>query len=101
MKFLANKQLTAKVLLNITDAEKKLDRLNKLFRNLDKATSQVGTNNKVEKQLTRTQNKTQSVVNKVKEWARTQSLVTSETRSTNSALGGIGSKLKSIAATYL
>jgi tape measure domain-containing protein len=101
VKKLPNKQLTAKVKLNITDAEKKLERLNRLFRNLDKATTQVGANNKVEKQLTRSQNKAQSVVNKIKEWARTQNLVTATTRSTNNALGGVWHKLKGIASTYL
>lgn len=101
MKKLPNKQLTAKVKLNITDAEKKLDTLNRLFNNLDKATNRIGNNNKVEKQLTRSQNKAQLIVNKVKEWARTQNLVTSTTRSTNNALGGVWTKLKGIAATYL
>lgn len=98
---MANKQLTAKVKLNITDVESKLSRLNKLFNNLDNATNKVGNSNKINRQLDQANNKTNNVVSKVKSWANAQKQVTANARSTNGVLGSIGGKLKSIAATYL
>ena len=98
---MANKQLTAKVRLNITDAENKLKRLNTLFRNLDKASNSVGTNKKVEQQLTKNQNKVQNIVSKVKQWAVAQHQVTTAAKSTNGILGAINNKVKMLASTYL
>lgn len=45
--------------------------------------------------------KTTTIVDKVRQWAKSQSNVTSATRSTNNALSGMWTKLKGIAATYL
>lgn len=84
---MANKQLTAKVKLNISDAERKLNKLNNLFKNLDKASSTVGSNDKMTKQFGKANGLVGSLNNKLK--------------GTNSILGGIGSKLKMLASTYL
>lgn len=98
---MANKQLTAKVKLNISDAENKLKRLNTLFRNLDKVSNSVGSNKKIEQQLNKSQSKIQNIVSKVKQWANAQHNVTKATKSTNSTLSSVGNKLKRIASTYL
>lgn len=98
---MANKQLTARVKLNISDAEQKLKKLNKLFHNLDKVTNSIGDNNKVEKQLNRNEQKVQKIVDKVKSWKTAQQGVTSATRATDGILSSISRKIRNIAATYL
>ena len=96
-----NKQLTAKVRLNTTSAEKSIDRLVTKINNIDRAFNKIGSNNKIDQQLKNNQTKLDTINSKVKNWANNQKQVNSHTRSTNNLLGAIGSKLKMIAATYL
>lgn len=98
---MANKQLTAKVRLNTTQAEKSIDRLVKKINKIDSTLNKISTNNRVERQLVNSQRKVDGIVGKVRQWANAQRQVTSATKSTNSMLGSIGSKLRGIAATYL
>lgn len=98
---MANKELTAKVRLDATAAEKSIDRLVKKINRIDNAVRKVGTNNKVEQQLTRSNSKLSTITSKVKTWANAQREVYSHTKATNNALSSVGGKLKRIAATYL
>lgn len=97
-----NKQLTAKVRLNTSQAEKSIDNLIKKINRLDAATRRVANaNNKQNQQYNKTQQQVTTITSKVKAWAIAQKQVASSTKSTNSALSSIGGKLKGIAATYL
>lgn len=98
---MANKQLTAKVRLNTTQAEQSIDRLVKKINKIDNTLNKVGSNSRVEQQLKRSETKLDGIKNKVQAWAKAQSQVTTSTKATNSVLSSVGSKLKSIAATYL
>lgn len=99
---MANKQLTAKVRLNVTEAERNIDRLVKKINNLNNATNKVGTtNNSIEQKLRKSERQVTTIKEKVRQWATNQRMVTSATKSTNSMLGSISSRLRSIAATYL
>jgi tape measure domain-containing protein len=98
---LANKQLTAKVRLDITDAERKLLLLAKLFKNLDRAANRIDKGDRINRQLTTANSKTTAVTSKVREWANAQKQVHSHTKATNNALSSVGSKLNRIASTYL
>lgn len=98
---MSSKQLTAKVRLNTSDAEKSIDRLVQKINKIDNTLKKVSGNTKVEQQLSRSNKQVNSIKQKVLEWANAQKQVTANTRSTNSALGSIGSKLKMLASTYL
>lgn len=168
---MANKELTAKVKFDVSDAEAKLKRLSNLMKNIDQAvsgkTNKSGLEKNIEKALLQQEKlkqatlktqlaeskltaqkhksaaaaqkvseataktqiaeqrlalqtertragieriknikdqvatKSTTIASKVRQWAANQQMVTSATRSTNSVLGAIGSKLKMIAATYL
>ena len=98
---MANKQLTAKVRLNTTQAEQSIDRLVKKLNQMNNALNKSGTNNKIEQQLKRSNTQVNAIANKTKTWASHQRQVHAATKSTNGVLGSIGHKLKGIAATYL
>ena len=87
--------------MNTNDVQSKVNRLTTLFRNLDRATNQVGSSNRVNAQLTQSQTKVQNIASRVRQWAANQSQVTSHARATNNVLRSIGSRLSSIAYTYL
>lgn len=125
-----NKQLTAAVRLNTTQAERKLaniaraiDRINQaagkqpnLFRKVDRELSKVNkqtkqvdkntklvanTTNRLSSLFAKIANLGSNIRSRVQEWATNQRAVTSATRSTNNVLGSIWNRLKGIAATYL
>lgn len=98
---MANKQLTAKVRLNTTQAERSVDNLVKKINKMNNAMNRISNNNNTERQLTKNQQKVDTITNKVKQWANAQKQVTRNTKSTNNALSTIGSKLHAIASTYL
>ena len=87
--------------MQTTGAERSVNRLSKLFGNLNRAANQVGRNNQLNNQLQQSQQKANGVVAKIREWASNQHQVTNATKSTNSTLSSISSKLKTIAGTYL
>lgn len=97
---MANKQLTAKVRLNTTQAERSIDNMVRKINQMNNALNRTG-NNQVEQQLRRSNTQVNSIANRVRTWATNQRQVLSNTKSTNSALSSIGSRLKGIAATYL
>lgn len=97
----SSKQLTAKIKFNTSDAEKKIDSLVKKINGIDNALKKVSGNNKVEQQLTRSNNQVNGIKNKVLEWAKAQKQVTANTRATSGVLGSVGNKLKMLASTYL
>lgn len=96
-----SKELSVKVSFDTSNAEKKLDDLVKKINSINSTLNRVGTNNRVTQQLNRNTQQVSGIRNKVVAWAKAQSQVTANTRRTSSALGGIGSKLKMIASTYL
>ena len=97
-----NKQLTAKVRLNTTQAERSIDNLVKKLNKIDAATRRVANaNNQQNQQYNKTQRQVDGITNKVKAWAIAQKQVANNTRSTSNALSSLGSKLRGIAATYL
>ena len=97
-----NKQLTAKVRLNTTQAEKSIENLVKKINKLDNAMNKANSRNtKVEKTLNQSQSKLDRIVNKTKQWATEQNKVNRNIRGSNNALGSLWSKLRGIAATYL
>ena len=97
-----NKQLTAKVRLNTTQAEKSIDNLTKKINRLDKLMNKVSNgNNQQNQRYAKTQRQVDGIANKVRAWANAQKQVSSNTKSTSNALSDIGGKLKAIAATYL
>lgn len=98
---MANKQLTAKVRLNTKDAERSVDNLVRKINKMNNAMNRISNNNNTERQLTKNQQKVDTITNKVKQWANAQKQVTRNTKSTNNALSTIGSKLSAIASTYL
>ena len=98
---MSSKQLTAKVRLNTSDAEKSIDRLVQKINKIDNTLKKVNGNNKVEQQLTKSNNQVNGIKNKVLEWAKAQKQVTANTRATNGVLGSVGNKLKMLASTYL
>lgn len=120
---MANKQLTAKVRLNSSQAEQKLKNI---ARAVDKINRAVGKNSnlygKVSSELAKVEQQTKKVAQssnkisaafakihakglairtKVAEWVTQQNKVNNSARTTNSLFGSIWSKLKGIAATYL
>ena len=96
-----NKQLTAKVRLNTTQAERSIDNLVKKLNKIDAATRRVANaNNQQNQQYNKTQRQVDGITNKVKAWAIAQKQVANNTRSTSNALSSLGSKLRGIAATY-
>lgn len=70
----------------------------KLMAQTARTTAVVDKLRNVKEQVSR---KTTSILDKVRAWASNQRAVTSATKSTNTTLSSIGSKLKGIAATYL
>ena len=98
---MANKELTAKVRLDTRSAEQSIDKLVKKINNIDKAVRKISTNNQVEQQLNKSNSKLSVITSKVKSWANAHKEVYSHTKSTNSALSSVSSKLSRIAATYL
>lgn len=98
---MANKQLTAKVRLNTTQAERSVDNLVKKINKMNNAMNRISNNNKTERQLNRNQKQVDTITNKVKQWANAQKQVATNTKSTGNALSSIGSKLSAIASTYL
>lgn len=97
----SSKQLTAKIKFNTSDAEKKIDSLVKKINSIDNSLKKVSGNNKVEQQLTKSNNQVNGIKNKVLEWAKAQKQVTANTRATSGVLGTVGNKLKMLASTYL
>lgn len=118
-----NKQLTAKVRLNTTQAEHAIDRLSKKIASINNAINrQTSSTQRMASQWQKVNSQVQQVANKssrlasiytnttsklgqiktrVQEWWTRQKGVLSSTKSTNSLLGSIWTKLKGIAATYL
>lgn len=118
-----NKQLTAKVRLNTSQAEQAIDRLSRKIAALNNAINRQSSstqqttkhwqkvNSKVQQVANsssrlasiynNTVSKLKQVTSKVQEWWSKQKQVTSATKSTGSALGSIWRTLKGIAATYL
>ena len=68
---------------------------------MNNAMNRASNNNNSERQLNKNQRQVDTITSKVKSWANAQKQVTANTRSTGNALGSIGSKLKTIASTYL
>lgn len=95
-----SKTLTATIKFNTTSAQRSLDSLIKKLDKINSTLNNVG-NNKVEQQLGRSDSKLNNINSKVKGWANAQRQVTANTSATNNMLSSIGSKLKTIAATYL
>lgn len=94
--------------LDITDVDKKIKRLNNLFNSLNKNMKSASGNKAVERSVSNTLNITKNVsktvikINQdVKAWANSQKDVERSVKSSSSALGGFGSKLKGVLATYL
>ena len=97
---MASKQLTATVRLNTKQAERSISNLTKKINKINTTLNRVSGNNQVERQLTNADSRLNGIVNKVRSWSNGQKLVNSGIRTSNTLLGSVGSKLKSIAATY-
>lgn len=93
---MASKQLTAKVRLNTTQAEKSIDRLVNKINRIDNVANKIGNGSfaKIPRNI-----KTATV--ETQKWANAVSLVNSKLTGSKSLLGSIGSKLKALAGTYL
>jgi tape measure domain-containing protein len=105
---LADKQLTAKVRLNTTQAEKSLDNLVKKINKINNTVNKIGNNNQVEQKLNRSQSKLQNIISKVNSWAKAHKGVENGAKQVNlqykksgSLLSTIGGKLRQLADTYL
>lgn len=95
-----NKQLTAKVRLNTTQAERSINNLVKKINKINTAVNGIKSD-AITRNLNKTNATTGSIVSKVKEWSTHQRNINSSIKSSNSLLGGVGRTLKGIAATYL
>ena len=97
-----SKDLKAKVTLDVASATKKLDALakhiNRVNAAVNKTSSQAG-------KMTNALNKTIPKITKAKQatdkWANSASKVNKQYQKTENVLGGVGKKLKGLAATYL
>lgn len=99
---MANKQLTASVRLNTSQAEQKLRNIAKAIDTINRvANRQSNAYAGVNSALSKSNKQTSAVVNQTKQWASAQRQVGTSLKSNNSLLTNIGSKLKSIAATYI
>ena len=98
---MANKQLTAKVRLNTTSAEKSIDRLVTKINQIDKAMNQVNRQGKQNQHYAKNLRQVDSITNRVRAWAAAQRQVTFDTRSTGNALSMVTGKLRRLASTYL
>lgn len=97
---MANKQLTARVRLNTTQAERNVDRLTQKINRINSAVNKIN-GAKVEQQLNRSNNRLAEIKNKVGQWAINQRGVLSQTRSTNSVLKSVFGRLRSILGMYV
>lgn len=97
---MANKQLTASVRLNTTQAERSVDRLIKKINRINSAVDKTN-GAKVEQQLNKSNNRLAEIKNKVGKWAINQRDVLSKTRSTNSVLKSVFGRLRSILGMYV
>ena len=88
---MSNKQLTAKVRFNTSQAEQSIT---KLVKKLDKL-------NNTANQINSSQKKLDTIVSRAKEWGNAQNKVLNKTKATSNVLSTVGSKLRRIAATYL
>lgn len=105
---MADKQLTAKVRLNTTQAEKSIENLVKKINKIDNTINKVGNNNRVEQKLNKSQSKIQNIIGKVNSWAKAHNSVengakrvNSQYKKSGSLIGMLGGKLKNLADTYL
>lgn len=99
---MANKSLTARVRLNTTDAEAKLKRVARAIDTLNRAVGkQSNAHRAVNTALQQNTTTTTRVKRETDKWANSTNQVKRNLAGTNSTLGSIGSKLKTIAATYL
>lgn len=99
---MASKQLTASVRLNTSDFESKLKRIARGIDALNRAVGkQSNAYNQVNAALGQANTTTEKVKASTDKWAESQRKVNANIKSSHSLLGGVGSKLKAIASTYL
>ncbi len=106
---MANKQLTAKVRLNTTQAEQKLKKIAKAIDALNNAVGkQTNAYNQVNKALGKTvtikakvKQKTDETTKSTKQWSNALSEVNKKLNGSSRSVGMIGGKLKRLADTYL
>ena len=99
---MANKQLTATVRLNTTQAEQKLRNIAKAIDALNRAVGKkTNAYNAVNSALTTSVKKTNQVKTATDQWAQSQKQVNNGLKNNNSILSSVGNKLKSLAATYM
>ena len=95
-----SKQLTATVRLNANQAERTINNLVNKINRINSEVKKVS-NNKVNQQLRRANDQTNSIRHRVLEWAHNQRRVNNNLLSTNRLFTSILSKLRLIASTYL
>lgn len=106
---MANKQLTATVRLNTTQAEQKLKNISKAIDNINRAANkQSNAYNQVNSALGKTvstankvKSKTDETTQGTKKWSNALSGVNSKLNTSSKTLGMIGGKLRQLADTYL
>jgi tape measure domain-containing protein len=106
---LANKQLTARVKLNTTQAEQKLRNIAKAIDAINRAASkQSSAYNQVNSALNKSvktsntvKRKTDETTNSTRKWANAVGQVNNKLNGSSRSLGVIGGKLKALASTYL
>ena len=98
---MASKQLTATVRLNTKQAERSIDNLTRKINKINTTINKASGNNQTEKQLQNADYKLNGIVQKVRSWSSNQKLVNNGIRTSNTLLSGVGSKLRTIASTYL
>lgn len=97
-----NKQLTARVKLNTTDAEKKLKRLSLAIDAINKAVGkQTNAYNSVNAALGKNSANLSKVKQRTDEIAKSANKVNTNFKKTNHTVGALGGKLKWLASTYL
>lgn len=99
---MASKQLTVNMRLNTSQFE---GRLKRIARGIDALNNSVRKGQSayqaVNEALRQSDTQTTKIKQKTEQWKRSADGVTASTKQTNSVLSSIGSKLKSIASTYL